>query len=65
MYIAPHFQLLQFVRLIDRLSTFNKIKMNRLIKSVCFRVRTKKVKHGKYSLKVNSGKYSAWCMKII
>ena len=44
-----------------------KTKLNRLINSVCFRVRsiTKKSKDGNYSVKVHSEKYSTWCMKLI
>ena len=44
-----------------------KTKLTRLINSVCFRVGsiTKKAKHGKYSVKVHSGKYSAWYRKTI
>ena len=44
-----------------------KTKLNRLISSVCFRVRLipKKAKHGNYSVKVHSEKYSTWYMKTI
>ena len=39
--------------------------MNRLIKSVYFRVRsiTKNEKHGNYSAKIHSEMYITWCMK--
>ena len=42
-----------------------KTKLNRLINSACFRVRsiTKKEKLGNYSVKVHSEKYSTWYMK--
>ena len=44
-----------------------KTKLNRLIKSICFRVRsiTKKAKHGNCRVKVNSDKYRTWYMKVI
>ena len=44
-----------------------KTKLNRLINSVCFPMRsiTEKVKHGNYRVKVHSEKYSTWYMKII
>ena len=41
-----------------------KTKLNHLINSVCFRVRSiAKTKHGNYSVKVHSEKYSTWYMK--
>ena len=52
--------------LIDRRSSV-KTKLNCLINSLCFRVAsiTKKAKHGKYSVKVHSEKYSTCYMKTI
>ena len=43
-----------------------KSKLNRLINSVSFRVRsiTKKEKHGSYSVKIDSEMYSTWYMKV-
>ena len=43
-----------------------KTKLNSLINSVCFRVRsiTKKEKQGNYSLKIHSEMYSTWYMKV-
>ena len=43
-----------------------KTKLNRLINSVCFRVRpiTKTEKHGNYSVKIPSEMYSTWYMKV-
>ena len=51
-----------YVLLTDGLSLI-KTKLNRLINSVCFRLQsiTKKMRHGKYSVKVHSG----WYMKTI
>ena len=44
-----------------------KTKLNRLVNSVCFRVRSvaEKAKHGNYSVKVHSEKYSNWYLKAI
>ena len=44
-----------------------KTKLNNLINSVCFQLRsiTEKAKHGYYNVKVYSEKYSAWYMKSI
>ena len=52
--------------LTDRRSLI-KTKLNRLINNVCFPVRsiTEKAKHGSYSVKVHSEKYSTWYMKAI
>ena len=43
-----------------------KTKLNRLINSVCFRVRSisKKEKHGNYSVKIHSELCSTWYMKV-
>ena len=62
--IALHFQPLQLICLTDRWLIFKKTELDRLINSVCFQVRSiKKAWHGKYSVKVHSGKYSSWYMK--
>ena len=43
-----------------------KTKLNRLINSVCSRVRsiTKKEKHGNYSVKIHSEMYGSWYIKV-
>ena len=43
-----------------------KTKLNRLINSVCLRVRsiTKKEKHGNYIVKIYSEMYSIWYLKV-
>ena len=72
--IALHFQLLQLAHLTDRWLNFYETRMNRLIGSTCFKVQSKKkkkknnnnkAKHGKYSEKVHSGKYSTQYIKSI
>ena len=65
-YIALHFQSLQLVRLTTDGKPLIKTKLNRLINSVCFRLRsiTKKENHGNYSVKACSEKYSTWYMKV-
>ena len=43
-----------------------KTKLNRLINSICFRVRsiTMKKKYGNYSVKIHSEMYGIWYMKV-
>ena len=44
-----------------------KKKMTHLINNTCFRLQLikKKGKHGTYNIKINVGKYNAWCMKRV
>ena len=46
--------------------SLKKNKVEFLINSVCFRVRSliKKAKHGNYRVKIHMEKYSTWCLKV-